>query len=318
MKSKLLLKVLLITTCVVSIATAAGVYATWSYSSTPPTADTETITVQLQDFKWDGAEDLTTSTGEDHYTLISEIVDGPYGLNTSGSYLNKTIENRSSSWLFSSETLGSMDFWEREDIKNYFDLETEKLSFLIYFPDGYGETYYLYTTSVDFGSDSANIAVGQIIYPIYRTTLEKNVETGKYEAVKSELGYADSAYYSNPITNTWLKYPSLDPESWKAGKRGTGFDDAINSYVGQTNTMYAETKTEEVYYTFTNATAGTRTLTLNTEDTSYKVYVYDNNQKPVSVTAGTQGVLTVSWSAKRNTKYYFVISGGTSVSYTLS
>ena len=318
MKSKLLLKVLLTVTCVVSIATVAGVYATWSYSKGSPAPQEQSLTIQLQDFKWDGAEDLTNEKGEDHYALISEIVDGEYGLNTPGSYLNKTIENRSSSWLFSSDTLGSMDFWEREDIKNYFDLETEKLSFLIYFPDGYGETYYLYTTSVDFGSEGANIAIGEIIYPIYRTTLTKNAETGEYEAVKSELGYAESAYYSNPITNTWLKYPSLNPDSWKAGKRGTGFANAINSYIGQTNTMYAETATEQVYYTITNATAATRKIVLNTEKSKYKVYVYDQNQQLVTATAGTQGGLTVSWSAKRNTKYYFVISGGTSVSYTLS
>ncbi|MBQ8230063.1 MAG: hypothetical protein IJZ32_05165 [Clostridia bacterium] len=317
MKSKLFLKMLLITTGVVSVATVAGVYATWSYSNTAPTPTETTIAVQLQDFKWDGAEDLTTSTGEDHYTLISEIVDGDYGLNTPGSYLNQTIQDRSSGWI-TSETLGSMDFWEREEIKNYFDLETENLSFLIHFPDGYGTTYYLYTTSVELGSDSANIEVGKIIYPIYRTTLEKNAETGDYEAVKSELGYAESAYYSNPITGTWLQYPSFDPESWVAGKRGTGFDDAINSYLGQTNTMYAQTATEEVYYTFTNATAGTRTITLNTEDTKYKVRVYNASRQQVTATAGAQDSLTISWSASRNTKYYFVISGGTSVSYTVN
>ena len=82
--------------------------------------------------------------------------------------------------------------------------------------------------------------------------------------------------------------------------------------------MYAETATEQVYYTITNATAATRKIVLNTEESKYKVYVYDQNQKLVTATAGTQGGLTVSWSAKRNTKYYFVISGGTSGSYTLS
>lgn len=316
MKSKLLLKVMLVATGVVAVATATGVYATWTYGSLTPQEVDRSINVQLQDFKWDGAEDLTTNTGENHYVLIEEIIDGEYGLNTSGSYLNQTIQTRSSGW-FSSDTLGSMDFWEREDIKNYFDLETENLSFLIYFPEGYQNTYYLYTTSVALGSESTNIEIGKEIYPIYRTILEMN-ETGEYEAVKSELGYAKSAYYSNPITGTWLKYPSFDPESWTAGKRGTGFDDAINSFVGQTATAYAETATEKVYYTFTNATAGDRTLALGVEDETYGVYVYDADQELVTATAGTQGGLTLTWSATENAVYYFVVSGGTQIPFSLT
>ncbi len=321
MKMRLLPKLLLLSTVVLLLASVTGVCATWTYANPATDMETETgFALTMSEYIWDGAEDLEGGTGEDHSKLIDAIINHKqYGLNTKNSYLNNQINDRSSSWLFSSDTLGSMDFWEREDIANYFSEETEGLEFLLYFPDGVSDTYYLYTTTLELGESNApNFAIGSIMYRIYRTTITKN-EHGVYEAVKSELGYAKSAYYSNPITGSaWLKYPSFDPASWTAGKRGTGKADAILTYVGQTDAAYPETKTEEVYYTFTNGTAATRTITLNTTDTNCKVYVYDSSMKLVSETSGAQGSLKMSWSAKRNTVYYLVMSGGLSIPYTLT
>ena len=321
MKMRLLPKLLLVFTGTLLVASVTGVCATWEYANPNTAMNTESdFALNMSEYIWDGAEDLEGGTGEDHSKLIDAIINHEqYGLNTTNSYLNNQINDRSTSWLFSSDTLGSMDFWERGDIANYFSEETEGLEFLLYFPDGVSDTYYLFTTTLELGeSNTPNFAIGSIMYRIYRTTITKNAD-GVYEAVKSELGYAKSAYYSNPITGSaWIKYPSFDPKSWTAGKRGTGKNDAVLMYVGQTDAAYTDTKTEEVYYTFTNATAGRRTITLNTTDTNCKVYVYDSSMNPVSVTAGTQGSLSVSWSAGRNSTYYIVMSGAHAIPYTLS
>jgi hypothetical protein len=98
----------------------------------------------------------------------------------------------------------------------------------------------LYTTSVELGteSNSPNIPIGEKIYPIYRTELHKD-ETGKWVATETRTGYAESAYYQNPITGSWLvKYPSFDPNSWEEVDLGLSFNDAIYAFVGQTTTSY--------------------------------------------------------------------------------
>lgn len=317
MKIKKTSKIALGLAAVVAAASVTGVCATWAYSTHGPGEVSTQFTFGLNAFYWEGSGEMEGGTGEQHSSLIEAIINGQYGLNTPNSYINNEISDRSSGWL-QSDTLGSMDYWESANIANYFAEETKGLTFLLYFPNGSGRTYYLYTTNVVFGpQNTPNYAIGTTVYPIYRTTIEKNAD-GQYEATKSEIGYANSAYYDNVITGSWLvKYPSIDPESWKAGELGTGFGNAVNAYVGETTKIYPETPTTSVYYTFTNSTAGTRTITLNTEECT--VNVYSANQGLVTAINGTaQGSTTVSWNASERTKYYFVMSGAKEISYTLS
>lgn len=279
------------------------------------------IPVYVGNFQWQGSEELPDNVqGEDHYTLIDKIINGDHGLNKPNSYINKEIEQRTglSGW-FSTDTLGSMDWWERDNISQYFDTDTQNLSFLFHFPNGEGGPYYLYTTNVSLGGDgNPNFAIRTEIYPIYRTTIEYDPISQKYEATETKIGSAKSAYYDNIVTGSLLRYPSFDADSWKEGEKGDRLATAINTYVGETTTAYMKDETTYTYYTFTAGQNATRTVTLNTTDENFKVYVYDKNGKELEPTAGAQGSLTVSWSAKNSTQYYFAIVGGKSVSFTLS
>ena len=203
-----------------------GAYATWNYATEHP-ADVETIVpLYLDVFPWDGSDELPDdgTQGNNHAVLIESILNGTYqgegiGLNHSNSYLNNEIYDRSNSFLwFGSDTLGSMDFWESNDINKYFNTRTQNVSFVLYFPDGVDDTYYLYTLDVELADSDGNpvTPIGRNISPVYRTVLQKNAE-GVWEATSTETGYAKSAYYDNRITGSYLRYPSIDPDSWKEG-----------------------------------------------------------------------------------------------------
>ena len=211
----------LIGSAILSVVSVAG---EWNYPSglTAPLYHNLELTL----FPWEGQEVLPDDddTGTNHIKLIDSILNGTYqgqgiGLNHSGSYLNKEIKDRSNSFLwFGSDTLGSMDFWERADISKYFDTETLNVSFVLHFPEGVSDTYYLYTLDVALSNEDGSpvTPIGQNISPVYRTVLQIN-PAGKWEAVSTELGYAKSAYYENRVTGEWLQYPSIDPDSWKEG-----------------------------------------------------------------------------------------------------
>ena len=314
-------KIFIILACLLIPCSFIGVYATWEYALDRIPSVEEGFSVSLAEKEWTGSEELPDNVqGEDHYTLIDKIINGDHGLNKPNSYINKEIEQRTglSGW-FSTDTLGSMDWWERDNISQYFDTDTQNLSFLFHFPNGEGGPYYLYTTNVSLGGDgNPNFAIGTEIYPIYRTKIEYNVDAKQYEATETKIGSAKSAYYDNIVTGSWLRYPSFDADSWTEGEKGDRLATAINTYVGETTTAYMKDETTYTYYTFTAGQNATRTVTLNTTDENFKVYVYDKNGNELETTAGAQGSLTVSWSAKNSTPYYFAIVGGKSVSFTLS
>lgn len=299
---------------------AVGVYATWEYTQGDVSDIVSSVAVEMAEKEWTGSDELPDQVqGELHYTLIEAIIDGDYGLNTPNSYINKEIDQRVGLGWFSTDTLGSMDYWERDNISKYFNTETENLSFLFYFPEGEGGPYYLYTTNVHLGGDrNPNFAIGTVIYPIYRTTIVYNEAADRYEAVETKIGSAKSAYYDNVVTGSLLKYPSFDATSWTEIELGGTMDKAINSYVGETTTAYMKNETTPIYYTFIAKEKATRTVTLNTTDHYFKVYVYDKNGNGVTATAGSQGGLTISWQTEQNESYYIKIMGGTVVEFSLS
>ena len=301
-----------------------GLSASWFY--TVGLADGTQAKLPIISFPWEGAEELPHEAGENHKQLIDTIINGVssdgtnIGLNNPNSYLAEEIDNRSSSWLFSSDTLGSMDYWENEDINKYFDLDTSGLAFLMYFPNGEGKTYYLYTMTNNLGGqNSPNTPVGEYIYPVYRTTLTKNSE-GKYEAVKTEEGYAESGYYSNPITGSiFVKYPSIDPDSWRAGARGESKDNAIYTFIGETQTAYLTQSINEKYYKIATVSANTvLRVSIDSQNSRSSIFIYSgNNLREVSLQAGTQGGQDLTFVAQRNTTYYIVLRGDAYTSFTL-
>lgn len=306
---------------------STSVKGAWHYAMSEP--GSIEIPMDVQVFPWVGADQLPDDVvGEDHQGLIDKILNGTYtesngkvtqiGLNNPDSYINNEINSRANgNFLFRSDILGSMDFWERSDIEKFFDIATDGLSFLLYFPEGVSDTYYLYTTSIDLGeqSNSPNIPIGEKIYPVYRTELKKNDE-GVWIATETKTGYAESAYYQNPITGSWLvKYPSLDPDSWVEQDLGTSFDNAIYTYVGETTTAYNKDETTPKYYKVTISSA--TTIRVNSQDSQAKIKVYNSQEKLVTTNGGAQGTNNVSFRSTRNTTYYIEVSGAKSITFAI-
>lgn len=328
MKSKILLKIILSIVSLSIVVSCSGVFASWIYAEENPVESNKELPFILNEFYWQGAEELPedSSLGENHVVLIEKILNGTYtdangnvtniGLNNPNSYISKEIENRSNISWFSSDTLGSMDYWERDDISKYFDTATTNLTFLIYFPEGVSDTYYLFTTSVVLGEDSPNIPIGQVIYPIYRTTLVKNAE-GVWEATETSTGFATSSYYENPITGSWLvKYPSFDPTTWNEGKQGTASSNAIYSYVGQTITLHAETAETKTYYKIV-APSNTN-IKVSSEDSAVKIIVYNSGMSYVTAREGAQASNSITFKPTRNSTYYIEVYGATTITFNIT
>ncbi len=287
------------------------------------------IPVKVQVMPWVGMEELPNDVmGEDHEQLIDTILNGIYtdsngnrteiGLNNPNSYINEEIANRTqgSSW-FTSDTLGSMDFWEKNDIAKYFNTETTGLTFVIYFPEEEPDVRYLFTTSIELGeSNNPNYPIGQVIYPIYRTKLAQDAETGEWEAVETKTGTCKSAYYDNPITGSWLaKYPSFNPSTWEEGKLGKTTSDAIYTYIGQTVTCYNSENTDITYYVIN--TKGNSNVTVNSADSNAKFTISNSNGNQVDVRGGKQGTNNVVFRGTNNGVFYLAVTGGKSITFTI-
>ncbi|MBR7100626.1 MAG: hypothetical protein IKC91_05730 [Clostridia bacterium] len=299
--------------------------AAWHYAMNA-TGSIE-VPMEVEVFPWVGVEQLPSDIlGENHQVLIETIINGTYtdengnvtdiGLNNPDSYINNEIQNRiNGNFWFRSDMLGSMDFWERQDIEKFFNTETTGLAFLIYFPEDQPNVHYLFTTSVDLGENSPNIPIDQKIYPVYRTELKKNSE-GIWEAVETKTGYADSAYYQNPITGSLLvKYPSLNPDTWVEGKLGTSMSDAIYAFIGQEVTAYADDTTSCVYYKLT--VNSNTTLNISSENELAKLRVLNASGNPIATNKGAQGTNNLSFNGRRGTTYYIEVSGAPSITFSI-
>lgn len=324
---KLILSLALVISVFISCLSFGGVQGAWHYAMS--VSGEINIPIKVEVFPWEGADQLPGDVaGENHQKLVEAIIDGTYtnsdgtvtniGLNNPDSYISQEIANRSEgNFLFRSDILGSMDYWERNDIAKFFDTETSGLEFVLHFPNGEEEPYYLYTTSAELGESNPNFPIDEKIYPIYRTEFRKN-EKGEWEATETKTGYAESAYYQNPITGSWLlKYPSFNPDSWTEGDLGTGFDDAAYAYIGQTVEAYIGSGETAKYYKITSASA--KTVKISAEQSDAIVRVYSNtNGALVNATAGAQGSSTVSFRASKNTTYYVQVSGLAKITFKIT
>lgn len=304
-----------------------GVRAEWRYAGASP--QSIRIDVVTAVMPWEGSTELPndSSAGDSHVALVTAILSGEYvvdgnkvnlGLNTENSYLAEQIAERKGIWWRDSDMLGSMDIWEDENIENYFNLNeaTNNVAFILEFPDGSDDTYYLYTTSVDLGARrSPNIPIGTNVYPVYRTTLKLN-EEGEWVATITETGYAKSAYYSNPILGLAVD-PAFDTSSWTAGELGTTKGTAIYAFVGQTVDVRAKDENVSTFYQVSSSSTKVLTVKVADEDSSV-VYVTTSNGNQVKASSGAQGSKTISFSASRNTYYYIEIVGDKTCSFTIS
>lgn len=323
MSKRLLSKIALLTTGFVALATTAGAYATWTFTAGTPAPVQSEIALGMGVFKWEGSDDMTgTTLGTNHTVLVDYIINGEHGLNTPNSYLNQQIDERE---RWNRDTFGSVDLYDGQDIEDLFDLNTSKLSFLIQFPKNNDTLKYVYTTSVDLGESGTwlggsgakpNVPIGTNIFEVFRTTLE--LQNGTWVAVKSEIGYAESAYYENNVAGSWIvQCPCFDPDTWKAGYLGTGFSDAIYAYVGQTASGYPKENKADVYYALKPSSGGTRTVTLLEKYISCNVRVYNANRQLIAQKQ-TANAATLSWTATANAQYYIVIGGMEEFAVTFS
>lgn len=342
----------LATVAVLSTITVSGVAASWNYATDPVQAVTEYFSVEY--FPWEGSDILPTETiGQNHKALIENILNGTMtdsngntvgiGLNAPDSELNEQLADRESK---NKTTFGSMDAWDSEQMNSLFGLEAAELSFMMYFPDDEPNTKYLYTTGVDLGT-SGNIigwprpdptyAIGERIYPIYRTKLvyevvnqdENGNDVYEWVAKVTVLGSAQSAYYDNDYFGSGIvRNPAFSPSTFApiyeedcedgetAVPVGTSVSNAVYTYVGQTMQELVPSNTTVRYFEVKPESAGTVTITLGEDCSACTLSVYANtalNDRKAQTTGGA-----ASWTATANTSYYIVVSGSTYIEFTIS
>lgn len=307
-----------------AFSAVGGAAAAWIYGEQSINGVSISSKIEMEIFNWQGSEILPDDVlGEDHQALVDGLLNGEAGMNTEGSEINKQISSRQEIWWAERDTYGSMDAYDKESMGELFGLDASNLSFMIYFPDTSPNIRYIFTTSEDLGtsgylgSANSNVPTGEYLYIVYRTTLNLNAD-GEWEAVKSERGYAKSAYYQNDIFGSALSTtPAFDVITWTEGKRGTGFNDAIYAYAGLQSTAYTDGESESVYYKITPTQSGD--LTVSSTNLAVTIKAYDNKEKDIEVrnsvvenADGTQSVQAV-FAVEASTTYYFSLAGDLSM-----
>ena len=321
----------IILTCLIFLSFIVGtpfVFATWSYDGALSANIDLNINVMVM--PWEGADELPNQSeyGNNHKILIENVLNGTYvsgnstqniGLNTPDSYLVQEIEKRKDISYRDANQLGSMDLWQSDRINEFFNLSTSsnKVEFILKFPDGSDDTYYLYSTSLDLGDGwSPEIPVGTYIFPVYKTTLQRNAD-GIWEAISTEVGHAKSARYNNPYTGLALGN-AFDTNSWVKGKIGTSFDDAIYTKLNYSMPVETHEESTETYYYYDSSSTTNVSVAVQ-NSTKAIVYVYDNNGNLVTTRDNTsQGSQTVTFKPSRNTRYYVKVTGDTYCTFTIS
>lgn len=326
-KMKYLSVVLVAAMVVVFSFGTSELLAEWKYSEAI-SADID-IDLKVMVLPWEGADELPNQSeyGNNHRMLIENILNGTYvsggqtqgiGLNTENSYLVSEIDKRKDISYRDANQLGSMDIWQSDRINEFFNLSeaSNKVEFILKFPDGSDDTYYLYSTSLELGDGwSPEIPVGTNIYPVYKTTIQRNAD-GIWEATSTEVGYAKSARYNNPYTGLALGN-AFDTNSWVKGKIGTGFDDAVYTKLNYAMPVETHSQTSETYYYYDSTSTTNVSVTVQNSDKAV-VYVYDNNGNLVSTRDNTvQGSQTVTFKPSRNTRYYIKVTGDVYCTFTI-
>ena len=315
------------------LLSVTGVYGVWHYTQAE-NVNQITEEFPVRGFPWEGSEILPGGTGNNHALLIQALVNSENGLNTAGSALNESINDRwtsSSFWDPSKNTVGSMAMWDGGELDALFGAQTENLEFLLYFVDENKDKvidyYYVFTVGLRFADEPRNqwdlwgepyIPYGQKIYPIYRTKVEKNAK-GQWEATETDLGRAPSAKYdAGTVLGGWTDIPSFnpDPNQWEtiteSSTMGKSKADPIWTYAGLENTVTTVSSETVVYYAISPQSSGTYTLTSAQPGCRFTVI---NASSGVTAVSGPSGT---TWNATSGTVYYIAVSGATSITFTVT
>ena len=344
MKGNILSKVL-ISLGLVGIITISGVSATFNYGIDDiPEFETQ-FNVGLGDFKWLGYDELPNEIeGQNHAALLNNLINGTaadgtiVGLNNPNSELNGYIDDRLDGGLFvpKRDYFGSMAVTGGAEMEAIFGTEADELSFIIQVVDDLN--YYVYTTSVYLGergevnwlsqrtkNGNPTIAIGEYIYPIYRSKLNRATTSSSWNIVETLVGKAKSAWYEENRSNATLtQIPSFDIKTWEeAPNAGKEFNTthAIWTFVGDSVNPKRETLSENTYYRIKSSTARTITITSTAATSTIRIY-NEGRSLMYTSTRTTDGqnntIVQVSFQAAANTMYYIEITGAVNIPFTVS
>ena len=288
---------------------------------------------------WEGAEILPDDVvGENHKTLIDNILGSEVGLNNENSSLSENVNNRAERGKY---TFGSMDAWDKAEMNQIFGLDAKDLSFMIYSPPEDTSVKYLYTTGCDLGEESYfwqaknNYPIGERIYPIYRTKLvykavgvdENNNSVYDWVGEKTVLGSAQSEFYDNNLVGSVIvKNPAFDPttfmptraEDCEEGEEhispGESIEDAIYIPLGATVDEVADSTDKTYFFKYQAQANGTVTITPTEKSELLSISVYSDASLETSVVSGTGKQISFDTNA---TTYYIVATGDTEVNFTI-
>ncbi|MBE6132959.1 MAG: hypothetical protein E7180_06200 [Erysipelotrichaceae bacterium] len=344
MKGNILSKVL-ISLGLVGIITISGVSATFNYGIDDiPEFETQ-LNVGLGDFKWLGYDELPNEIeGQNHAALLNNLINGTtangvvVGLNNPNSELNGYIDDRLDGGLFvpKRDYFGSMAVTGGAEMEAIFGTESAELSFIIQVVDDLN--YYVYTTSVYLGErgelnwlnqrtkdGNPSIAIGEYIYAIYRSKLNRATTSSSWNIVETLVGKAKSAWYEENRSNATLtQIPSFDIKTWEeAPNAGKEFNTthAIWTFVGDSVNPKRETLSENTYYRIKSKTA--RTITVSSTAATSTIRIYNEGRSLMYTSTRTTDaqnntIVQVSFQAAANTMYYIEITGAVNIPFTVS
>ena len=338
-------KMLLLYLFLGAMVTVGGGYATWKYAHPVINAEEGTLNINLMQFEWVGSEDLPTDVeGQNHQELVTRLVAGKdsngtvIGLNNPNSRLNGYINDRlNASWLQGGKKtyFSSVAVTGGNEMAELFNAATENVTFLIDAANNL--EYYIYTTSVYLGErgeinfwgnnskdGNPSIAIGEWIYPVYKTKLTRTSTSEDWTIVETKTGRAPSDWYDETRSNAnATEIPCFDYKNWEEYIMGGSKNDAIWTFVGDVGAMYTETPETPVWYQIKPKSAGTVTILSTNMNALIKVYNENNQSSAIassvfSVDGNGENVVKVSWNVSAGTKYYITIVGAGSVPFTVS
>ncbi len=335
--NKYLIRILAVILPLCVLFGVGGALATWQYAGLKADSASGEIPFKMNTFTfWEGAEILPNEDGESHITLIDKLLNGTdtvgttVGINNPDSAISQNLENRLNGGLWGmfnkTDYYGSMDGSILDasiDMEGVFNTDTLGLDFIIQYIDDL--TYYIFTTSIDLGESGApNVALGEQIYPIYRTIVTRENTSSDFVVKSTDIGHATSSYYEQLSSSAWLHdqtVPAFDVDSWKASKDvpiGTSSENAIWTFVGDTPAAIADDAVSKVWFMLDDV--GQRTVT--SENLQAEITVRDANGNIVAesekVTVDNKLVVTVDFTVEENSVIYLEFTGSNYIRFTVN
>ncbi len=335
--SKYLLRLIAVILPICLIFSIGGAFAAWHYAGLQATDVKNEIGFYMNTFTfWEGADILPNEEGENHLELINNLLNGKdatgddVGLNNPNSAISRNLSNRLNGGLWGlfnkSDHYGSMDETILDaniDMEGVFSTDTLGLEFIIQVVDDL--TYYIFTTSVDLGNSGApNVAIGQEVYPIYRSVIVRENTSSDFKAISTEIGHATSAYYTQLSNSSWLHdqtVPSFDVDTWKSCADtpiGNSRSNAIWTFAGDIPSAFADDANSFVYFRLDDA--GNRTVTSENLHAEIKVTDQNGNVLAESAQKTVDGklVVTVSFTIDAGDILYLEFTGSNYIRFEVT